>query len=100
MIFITKNRKNKIKKQLLEIIVEREDQVFQFVKVSKKLNLSYRQLFRLLLELENEKKIVTYQKYPTKTILIVVSEYSNYYWKVYIRSEKHPVSKIGSYTNK
>ncbi len=95
MLFLSKTKKAEIKSELLKCIAEQEGEAFNYGNVSKQLNLSFKQLFRFLNELHNEGKIVAHQKCLRKPILITMNDLTNFYWKVYIRSEKYPASKLG-----
>ena len=100
MIYITKTKRIQIKNKLLEYIAEQEGKEFDYIDISNQLKLSHKQLFKLLGELKKEEKIVAYQKYLRKPILLSINDYTNFYWKVYIRSDKHPHSKLGTLRNK
>ena len=95
MLLISKTKKERIKNELLDYIAQHEDEEFDYCGVSEQLNLSHKQLFRLLGEVHNEERIVFEQKHLRKPILLSVGDAKNLYWKVYIRSEKHPRSKLG-----
>lgn len=91
-----KVQKNKeIQSQLLSYIRENEENEFDYAFVSRKLNLSYKEIYKYLSFLSDEDKIVAQQKYLRKPILLSDNDIENFYWKVYIRSDKYPVSKLG-----
>ena len=97
MTILSKTEKDKIKKDLLLYIEEHdhEDEEFDYIRVSNQLSLSYKQVFKLLTELCNEEKIVFQQKYLRKPIILSLNDSKNLYWKVHIRSKKHPKSRLG-----
>lgn len=82
--------------QLLSYISENEEKEFDYAFVSRKLNLSYKEIYKYLSFLSDEDKIVAQQKYLRKPILLSDNDIENFYWKVFIRSDKHPASKLGT----
>ncbi|SHN62818.1 hypothetical protein SAMN02745728_01305 [Desulfovibrio litoralis DSM 11393] len=85
-----------IQAKILSYISEHNGEEFDYAFVSKHFNLSKKQIYKILLNLENEKKIVAKQHRLRKPILLFNNDYENYYWKVYIRSEAHPRSELGN----
>lgn len=82
--------------QLLSYIRENEENEFDYAFVSRKLNLSNKEIYKYLSFLSDEDKIDAQQKYLRKPILLSDNDIENFYWKVYIRCDKHPVSKLGT----
>lgn len=82
--------------KLLSYIKENEDNEFDYAFVSRKLNLSYKEIYKYLNFLSEADEIVAQQKHLRKPILLSDNDIENFYWKVYIRSDKHPASKLGT----
>jgi hypothetical protein len=99
MLFLTKTKRANIKEKMLVFISEHEGEEFDFEGVSNTWKLSKKQVYSLLLELMDEKSIIAHQKHLRKPILISPSDYENFFWKVFIRSEKYPNSKLGQLGN-
>jgi hypothetical protein len=85
-----------MKEKMLSYIAGHEGEEFDYMSVAKQLNISYKELFQYLSELEKRHRIVVVQHYLRKPILITEDDYINYFWKIYIPSDEHSHSELGS----
>ena len=85
-----------VQERILSYVTIYEGQEFDYIHISKQLNLSHEQLFEHLLQLNRAGKIVAVQKYLRKPILLTKDDCINYYWKVFLTSDEHPHSELGT----
>lgn len=83
-------------KRILLHIAKHNGEVFDYVAVAKMLNITHMQVFGHLNDLERADKIVAHQKSLRKPVLIQKTDFTNYYWRIFITSAAHPRSELGT----
>lgn len=79
---------------LLSYIEGHNGEVFDYDFVSENLGIPRKQIFALLKQLRNERKIGNQQQYIRHPILLSDNDHTNFFWRVYIIADEQPRSEL------